>query len=77
MEFLALCIRQRLSLPEFRYYVDNGVNVAQAVEGKEDLFKATTDFDAMINFLSRAGVPYHDVHRPDLRQIPWVGYRCC
>lgn len=74
MEFIALCLRSHCSLPEFRYFVDNGVNVTQAVDGKESIEKAEADFDAMIDFLSKAGVPFHDTHRPSTRArfLGWI-----
>ena len=53
-----------LFLPELRYFVDNGVNITQAIDGKEDFTKANADFDALILFIRQAGVPFHDTHKP-------------
>jgi len=67
MEFLAICMRRHCSVPELNYFVDNGVNVTPTVNGTEDYVKASNQFDAVIDFLGHAGVPYHDIVRPSTR----------
>ena len=44
MEFLAQCIRHHCNAPELQYFVDNGINITPAVEGKEDALKANKCF---------------------------------
>jgi ribonuclease HI len=70
MEFIAICLRNHCNVPELRYFVDNGVNITPAKMGK---IKAEADFNAIIEFLSKAGVPYHDITRPST-QVRFLGW---
>ena len=74
MEFLAQCIRHHCSAPELQYFVDNGINITPAVEGKESLIKANQCFKKILDFLEKAGVPFHDVHWPStlVRFLGWI-----
>jgi hypothetical protein len=58
MEFLAQCIRHHCSVPELQYFVDNGVNITPAIDGKEDTERAKVCFAAILRFLEMAGVPF-------------------
>lgn len=73
MEFLAICIREHCKVPELKYFVDNNINLTPAVNGREDTVKANTDFDAIIQFLTEAAVPYHDIVRPSTK-VRFLGW---
>lgn len=73
MEFIALCLRYHCNVSEFNYFVDNGVNLTQAIEGKCNFKKAKSEFDAMINFLRMAKIPYHQDVSP-CTKVKFLGW---
>lgn len=69
MELLTKSMSASLSLPNIRYFVDNGVNLTPPVNGQPNLTKAQGDFKNILKFLSDAGVPFHEVVPPSTNVI--------
>jgi ribonuclease HI len=74
MEFIAICLRRNCHIEELYYYVDNNIILTPPIEGKVDKFKADKDFKSILEFLGKAGVPYHDTCPPSTsgRFLGWL-----
>ena len=64
MELIVQSMRRFCNAPGLEYYVDNGINITPSISGKPDLEKAKAEFDAILFFLTKAQVPFHDVSAP-------------
>lgn len=64
MELITESMKARFNLRFLRYFVDNGVNLTPPVNGEPDTHVASTEFKQILQFLTDAGVPFHEVVEP-------------
>lgn len=74
MELIISSLAAKANLPYLRYYVDNGVNLTPPENGKPNLSKASSDFDAILKFMTAGKVPIHDIVAPTTRAkfLGWI-----